>query len=78
MGNDFDSICLKNMESEYDLELFYKEHLDCVKESVVKGEKYSVLSDGCGMELYFYGDSEKIWFNDCEPYYSPTNIAVKN
>ncbi len=25
------------------------------------------------MELFFYGDSEKVWLNYCEPYYKPKN-----
>lgn len=73
MGNDFDSIGLKGKETMQDIEEFYNAHLDYVNEFVVDGDKYSILSDGQGMELFFYGDSEKVWMNYCEPYYKPEN-----
>ena len=58
MGNDFDSIGLKRKETMQDIEEFYNAHSDCVNEFAVEGDKYSILSDGQGMELFFYGDSE--------------------
>lgn len=71
MGNDFDSIGLKGQETMEDTADFYNAHPECVNEFVVDGEKYSILSNGQGMELFFYGDSEKVWLNYCEPYYKP-------
>jgi hypothetical protein len=71
MGNDFDSIGVKHIKSMEDMVNFYNTHLGCVSETIVGGEKYSILSDGEGMELFFYGDSEKVWLNYCEPYYKP-------
>lgn len=78
MGNDFDSIGLKDMNDQLDVEWFYNKHIDYVDEFVVNGEKYSILADGEGMELYFYGDSEKIWFNYCELYYTPKKAMKAN
>ena len=71
MGNDFDSIGLKGQETMEDAADFYNAHPECVNEFVVGGEKYSILSNGEGMELFFYGDSDKVWLNYCEPYYKP-------
>lgn len=75
MGNDFDSIGLKGQETTEDMANFYNAHPECVNEFIVDGEKYSILSNGEGMELFFYGDSEKVWLNYCEPYYKPENTT---
>lgn len=61
------------MNTNDDIVRFYNERSEYVNEFIVDGEKYSILSDGQGMELFFYGDSEKVWLNYCEPYYKPKN-----
>lgn len=61
MGNDFDSIGISGMDSPRDTEKFYRENINCADEFEINGEKYSILSIGNGAELYFYGDSEKIY-----------------
>ncbi len=75
MGNDFDSIGLKGQETIEDTANFYNSHLDCVEEFIVDGDKYAILSNGQGMELFFYGDSDKVWLNYAEPYYKPENTT---
>lgn len=73
MGNDFDSIGISGMDSPRDTEKFYRENINCADEFEINGEKYSILSIGNGAELYFYGDSEKIYFNYCELFFTPEN-----
>ena len=74
MGNDFDSIGIKGIKKQEDTARFYHEHLNCVNEFTVNGEKFVVISDGEGMELFFYGDRESIGLRYCELYYAPSTV----